>query len=395
MNKIWYFCCMSALSLLFPAYVFAADFFPTKFVSTSGTSFVVGDQTFIPVGVNHHDETTLWNPSKTIPGFSEVTRNDFRTFASLGFTSIRLSVKADYFHSPKGFQWLDQRVKWAKQNGIRILLDMHIPSGGAQQDYQPSEMNQKFWNSAALQDDFVRVWRAVAKHYASTPTIWGYGLMNEPASRNIGQVKELYRRLDVAIRSSDRRHIILISPVQTYDEQENEHFVFPDISDNQLAYDVHFYQPYGFTVQNVPWGITDSRVISRYPSEATTSSPAWNADRIRTALDDAGLQAAREKSVPAIIGEFGTVFHEGVRGQYTWIQDVISAAKQAGVGWEYWVYQTNNLNGGFGLTDGRGGARKATLGLLADSAKDRTAEIWRLTNASKNAKKLAGLLVRR
>lgn len=371
MKKLLFMCavflfCTAAL----PSVSFAKE--PQNdFVSTSGTSFVLHDAPFIPIGVNHHDEKSLWNASTTSPT-NGVTQNDFRTFASLGFNSIRLSVKADYFHSQKGFQWLDQRVRWAKQYGIRILLDMHIPSGGAQQDYQPSEMNQKFWNSAALQDDFVRVWGTIAKRYASTPTIWGYGLMNEPASRNIGQVKELYRRLDVAIRTSDRRHIIFISPVQTYDEQENEHFVFPDISDNQLAYDVHFYQPYGFTVQNVPWGITDSRVISRYPSEATTSSPAWNADRIRTALDDAGLQAAREKGVPAIIGEFGAVFHEGVRGQYSWIQDVISAAKQAGVGWEYWVYQTSNLNGGFGLTDGKGTVRKATLGLLAEGAKTRS-----------------------
>lgn len=368
MYKKFAFCCLSLLWTLFPAYVFAKDVHPKEFVSTSGTSFMLGGTTFIPIGVNHHDEKTLWNASTTTPT-EDVTLHDFRAFASLSFNSIRLSVKADYFHTLKGFQWLDQRVKWAKQNGIRILLDMHIPSGGAQQDYNPNEMNKKFWGSQDLQDDLVTVWGTIAKRYASNPTIWGYGLLNEPSSRDAYQVASLYQRVDGAIRQSDLKHIIFISPVQTYDAQEQEHFSFPEVVDLRLAYDVHFYQPYGFTLQGVPWGISDSRVIPRYPSAATTSTPAWNAARIRQSLDDVGLRAAREKGVPAIIGEFGAVFEGALRGQSTWIQDVLTAAKQAGVGWQYWVYKTANLNGGIGLTDGRGGRRRYIIGLLAENGR--------------------------
>ena len=365
----YYFFCAALLWMLLPTHVFAKDITPNAFVSVSGTSFMLQGKSFVPVGVSHQDEKSLWSPAITNPT-SEVMQSDFRTFASLGFNSIRLSVKADYFHSLKGFQWLDQRVKWAKQYGIRILLDMHIPSGGAQQDYNPNEMNKKFWDSQDLQDDFVNVWGAIAKRYASNPTIWGYGLLNEPSSRDAYQVASLYQRVDGAIRQSDLKHIIFISPVQTYDTQEQEHFIFPEVVDSRLAYDVHFYQPYGFALQGVSWGINDSRVIPRYPSEATTSTPAWNAARIRQALDDVGLRAAREKGVPAIIGEFGAVFQGALRGQSTWIQDVLTAAKQAGVGWQYWVYKTANLNGGIGLTDGRGGRRSYIIGLLAENGRN-------------------------
>ncbi|MBI5654180.1 cellulase family glycosylhydrolase [Candidatus Uhrbacteria bacterium] len=337
------------------------------FVDVSGTSFVLDGHEFIPRGVNDHDASSLWDRARTVPKEGGFTAH-FRAFKAQGFNSVRLSVKADYFDSPQGFAWLDRRVRDAKKYNLKIALDMHIPTGGIQQDYQPNTDNFVFWSSSDLQSRFIRTWESIAARYASSDVIWAYDIFNEPASRDINRVSSLMQHVRDAIRSKDMRHIILLQPIQLYDQEYRESFFYPPIHDDRLAYSIHFYRPYGFTVKNVPWGINDGRVIDRYPA-TTTSDGVWDATRIRTELLDAGLEAANTRGVPAVIGEFGTIFHDTLDGQYFWIQDVLSSAKQARIGWQYWIYETPDLRSSYGLTDSRGNRRKQTLKLLSDNAR--------------------------
>ena len=336
------------------------------FVSVSGTRFVLNGAEFVPLGLNDQDEKSLWDNRITQPKSSDFSRH-FRDFSAYGFNSIRLSVKADYFDAPEGFVWLDQRVRDAKKYKLKILLDMHIPTGGAQQDYQPSEANRAFWTLPEIQGRFLATWKKIAARYATSTAIWAYDLMNEPASRDVNQVSILLQHVRDAIREVDKNHILILQPIQQYDGAYRESYVYPPVRDDKLAYSVHFYRPYGFTVQHVPWGISDQRVIERYPATSTYDGD-WDAARVGQELEDSGLRAARVAQVPAVIGEFGAVFHAELRGQYFWINDVLQAARHSGIGWYYWIYQTSNLDGSFGLTDGRGTKRKEILKLLSAQA---------------------------
>lgn len=337
------------------------------FVDVSGTAFILEGREFIPRGVNDHDFSSLWDGGRKTPNEAGFTARA-KDFKSLGFNSIRLAVKADYFDSPQGFAWLDRRIRDAEKYGYKLILDMHIPSGGAQQDYQPNEANQEFWRSETLQAHFILTWEKIAARYADKNAIWAYDMFNEPASRDVNRVSSFMQHVRDAIREKDKRHIILLQPIQVYDEAYRESFVYPPIEDRRLAYSIHFYRPYGFTVKNVPWGINDHRVIARYPA-ASTVDGAWDSARIISELKSAGLEAARAKGVPAVMGEFGAVFNGSLDGQYFWIEDVLSAARKSGIGWQYWIYQTPDLRNSYGLTDGSGAKRKQIIKLLSETAK--------------------------
>ena len=144
--------------------------FASTFVSTSGSQLMIGKNIFIPKGVSFMDEASLWNASTTKPG-SELRESDYAWVEAKGFNSIRLAVKADYFDGSAGFKWLDQQIVWARAHGLRILLDMHIPTGGKQEDYQPSVANDLFWHSPEMLMRFADTWRRLASRYSNESVI--------------------------------------------------------------------------------------------------------------------------------------------------------------------------------------------------------------------------------
>lgn len=109
---------------------------------------------------------------------------------------------------------IDERIEWAKQNNIFVVLDMHQDlfsvkySDGAPEwatldegkphtegviwsdAYMLSEAVQtafdNFWlnkpvaDGIGVQDHFAALWQHIAKRYANNTTVIGYDLMNEP-----------------------------------------------------------------------------------------------------------------------------------------------------------------------------------------------------------------------
>jgi len=366
----------SIFIFLFAAFAFACA--PTSvhaqtsrdgIVTVKGARFFLDGRAWVPVGMNVQDASTLWDPSRPVPAESSFTR-DFRDISTLGFNSVRLAVKADYFDSVEGFAWLDRRVADAKKRKLKLAIDMHIPTGGAQQDYAPNPSNELFWNSVAMQNRFVETWKTIARRYATSTTVWAYGILNEPSSRDVDQVSILSQRVVDAIRSVDARHVILIQPVQIYDAKWNESFVYPYVSSTNKAYEIHFYRPYGFTMQGAAWGGVDaSSTIPSYPMKDGDVASRWNATRVERELGDGWLRAAKRDNVPAVIGEFGTLFTDKPHGQSQWIQDVIRAARKNGIGWTYWIWRTPELKGSFGLHDAKNGKRAEFVSMLSKWAR--------------------------
>ncbi len=149
---------------------------------------------------------------------------DFARMRSWGFNCIRLSIFWDGIEPEPGrydeeyLRRIDQRIEWAKQNGLYVLLDMHqdlysahFPGGGdgappwavldgGKPDlrtgptwgmaYFTSRAIQtafdNFWANApapdevGLQDHFAAAWQHVAKRYADETAVLGYDLFNEP-----------------------------------------------------------------------------------------------------------------------------------------------------------------------------------------------------------------------
>ncbi len=145
---------------------------------------------------------------------------EFAQMRRWGMNCIRLGIIWDGLEPEPGkydeeyLKKVDQRIAWARQNGIYVFLDMHqdlfsvkysdgapawatldegLPhaTGAVWSDsYQLSAAVKKsfdnFWankpgpDGVGIQDRFALAWQHVAKRYANDSTVIGYDLFNEP-----------------------------------------------------------------------------------------------------------------------------------------------------------------------------------------------------------------------
>lgn len=168
------------------------------------------------------------------------TRTDIDSLASWGFNSIRLPMHYNLFTLPvdqepiaggntwldKGFMMVDSLVAWCKANKMYVILDMHATPGGQGNDLPISDRDPakpSLWQSKADRDKLVALWQKLAARYANEPAIGGYDIINEPnwgfqdstdtrgiREKDNGPLKQLMMDITKAIRSVDRRHIIII-----------------------------------------------------------------------------------------------------------------------------------------------------------------------------------------
>lgn len=149
------------------------------------------------------------------------TAADFAAMKDAGFNCIRLGIIWDGIEPEPGkfneefLKGIDQRIEWARQNGIYVFLDMHqdlfsvkysdgAPAWATLDDGKPHLSDSAVWSDAyftseavktsfdnfwvnkaaadgvGVQDHYAKAWQHVAKRYADNPTVIGYDLMNEP-----------------------------------------------------------------------------------------------------------------------------------------------------------------------------------------------------------------------
>jgi endoglycosylceramidase len=149
-----------------------------------------------------------------------IPEEDFILARQWGFNVIRLGIIWDGLEPEPGvyseemFTCLDERIQWAKENGLYVLLDMHqdlysrqfsdgAPAWATLTEDQPHQTGSvwsdaylispavqtafdNFWKNTpaadgvGIQDHYAQLWRKIAERYADEPAVLGYDLMNEP-----------------------------------------------------------------------------------------------------------------------------------------------------------------------------------------------------------------------
>ena len=203
------------------------------------------------------------------PVYSYCDESSYQELAELGFNTVRFYLnygmfeqdEKPYAYNETAFLWLDQNVAWAAKYGIRILFNMHFPQGG----FQSAGEGLDLWrNQNDEQDRLVALWGAIAQRYADDPTVLGYGLVNEPyllwlGSKNatLAQWEKLAQSITNEIRKADKKHILFLEPamgaIEPYSQQTtyvlNDNYNLISVNDpaDNVAYEMHFYQPMAFT----------------------------------------------------------------------------------------------------------------------------------------------------
>ena len=226
---------------------------------------------------------SVWgNPS--LPDTSHHNEKTYKELSEMGFNSVRFYInyglfeddKKPYKYKESGFNWLDKNIKWAKKYGMGIIINMHCPQGG----FQSSGGGMELWTDKSNQDRLTALWKAIAKRYANEPTVWGYGLINEPIVPMKGTMKQTYeqynklmQRITSAIRKVSPYQAVFVEGVggvvKSDGEIEYECFTtehsFARINDKNVIYEFHHYDPFYFTHQNTDWAGTKG-ITMTYPS---------------------------------------------------------------------------------------------------------------------------------
>lgn len=294
------------------------------------------------------DMDSLWYTDRFEPTDEWITEDDFVLFKNLGLNTMRLPLKSDYFQKSEApyawressFTWLDKIVGWADKQGIHLILDMHIPTGGVYQDYQIHPANQIFWEDDWMRGRFVDVWREIAKRHAKNDSILGYDLMNEPATLDFDKYQRLMRLTAQAIREYDANHLLIVQPGMYVKADQSWDLAYPGIPDNQIIYSLHYYLPTEFSLQGAPWLASLATSTLVYPGlKIPNQTDTWNYATILKNLESLKSKTQAHGEHPVIMSEFGTIFTKKHNGQLFWINDVIRAAKELDMGWIYWYHK--------------------------------------------------------
>jgi aryl-phospho-beta-D-glucosidase BglC (GH1 family) len=289
---------------------------------------------------------------------------DIALMASLGFDSVRLSIDATPLEQyPRGADGLnaefvarlDQAVDTMLANGLAVEIDLH-PEGNYKQQLRTSD-----W----AVDQLTMLWRRLAAHYATRdPERVFFEILNEPEVNDAYRWAGIQARVAAAIREAAPRNTI-IATGPNYSDIVDLLAMHP-LSDGNVIYNFHFYDPHEFRHQGAGWGEAWWSYTHNIPYPATESTMAelvkevpdaasryklegywldrWDGHRMRLLIDEAAAWG-HENGVPLICNEFGAYRdHTDEPSRMNWIRDVRTALEADGIGWAMWDYR-----GGFGV----------------------------------------------
>ncbi len=216
------------------------------------------------------------------------TEDTYRELSEIGFNSVRFYLNyglfedddSPYSYKGSGFEWLDNNIKWAKKYGIGLILNMHYPQGG----YQSQGKGMALWDDPENQNRLSALWCEIAERYDDEPTVWGYGLINEPVIRfqkdketTLEYFKNVMQRLTDDIRKVSNKAIFIEKLCATVDADGNADWsaFTPEeamciIDGENLIYEFHNYSPHKYTHQDMEWAGTEGNIYT-YPNETEFS----------------------------------------------------------------------------------------------------------------------------
>jgi licheninase len=292
--------------------------------------------------------------------------------AAAGFKSLRLPIDLDlYIVSSTGagettdvvvddalFTVLDAFAGWTLAAGMSLTIDYH--QYGTLLDLTKPE----------TLDKAVAVWGKVAAHYAANPREdLFYELLNEPELSFAGtpptqaQWTALAERMIAAIRASDPAHTIIFGDVNWYGIAQLA--ARKPLSDTNVVYSFHDYEPFIFTHQGADWASMASTHDLPYPYSPerwsayladlgfTKAMPAWiitaaksyfrtgNRAEMRNQIAQAKRWAVTN-NVPVICNEFGAYDRTSkLADRARYLADVVSVFEELDIPWQQWFMLMN------------------------------------------------------
>ena len=296
------------------------------------------------------------------------TPADIALIEKMGFDHCRLSIDAgplvawEQAGTETPFMSeLDRVVKDMLDHHLSVIIDIH----------PTSEFKATLFQGMDGVNDFAALWRRVAAHFAPVdPEHIFFEILNEPEQNDPYRWQGIQATIVQAIREVAPENTIIASGAHWSGLQDL--LVLEPLSDKNVIYTFHDYEPFPFTHQGATW--TDPRVRPErgipYPSTPENVAPRldeestlagqffldqygedrWDAARVENSIAYAAKWSHLHHA-PVSCGEFG-VYREYAppAARARWLHDMRVALEKDHIGWAMWDYQ-----GGFSVVTKSGG----------------------------------------
>ena len=316
---------------------------------------------------------------ETAWGNAATTQAMINAVKAAGFKSIRIPVSwtqyadANYTISSTWMARVTQVVNYAKTAGLVTVINIHWDGGWMQPTYaQQSAVNTrlaKLWtqiaNNFKTYDDtllFAGTNEVMVDGNYGTPTVEYYTVQNSFNQTFVNAVR--------ATGGNNAARHLVVQGFNTNIDHTYNFFAMPaDTVANRLTVEVHYYDPYNFT-------LNASSSIWQWGAGAT--NPAATETWANESYVDAQFQKMKSRfidnGVPVILGEYAAMSRTNISGAETyrqaWDQYITRAAFSRGVVPMYWD-AGSTANNGSGLFNRATGQQvyPAIISALVNAAK--------------------------
>lgn len=264
-----------------------AHFSDTDFVQVRGTKLVNADGSGCFLKGMSFGNMVWGNPPE--PPKYHHTKESYTELKKMGFNSVRFYINYRLFeddahpykYKAQGFEWLNKNIAWAKEAGIRLIVNMHVPQGG----FQSNGGGKKLYTDKELQNRLKSLWKAIALYYSQCSTIIGWGIVNEPfvpfkdnPKTSAAQYHELAQEIVREIRQADKNHVLFVERLLAVSDEKGRYIqlspkdYFPAIDDSNTVWELHSYEPMLYTHQKAEWVQGADKYDTRYPDESLVLS---------------------------------------------------------------------------------------------------------------------------
>lgn len=297
---------------------------------------------------------------------SFITRMDIESIARMGFDHVRLPVDYNAIETEdgqsieSGLGHVDDCVRWCRENGLHLLLDLHKAYGYTFDPSQKDADREIFFRDAALQTRFIALWQRLAARYGGEETV-AFDLLNEVVPLQVAESwNGIADRAIAAIRPTAPNTWILVGGVRYNNVASVPLLRKP--ADARVVYNFHCYDPMIFSHQNAGWVPNLIGLTTVYPDtpehyaaigqERRSGVPALDqitqmGPEFFEALFARAVAHAEVNDAPLYCGEYGVIDQAPVDSALRWLQDINKVFARHGIGRALWTYKRMD----FGLID--------------------------------------------
>lgn len=234
--------------------------------------------------------------------------------AEAGFDTVRLPARVsahwDDGIDPAFLARMDEVIGWARESGLRVILDLH-------------HFEELMQDPDAHSETFLTIWQDLSAHYGDAPDDLIFELLNEPSEKlSTAKAVTLFTRAMPIIREDNPDRWVIIGGGKSSDEAE---LAALPAFDDRTVHTFHFYDPYSFTHQQAEW-------VDNPPP------PRGWGDEDRDETWEQLERGLTHSGAPVFLGEFGVYDRAPIKDAFSWLAFVREAAESAGVGWCAWSF---------------------------------------------------------